>query len=122
MVSLQHSGSWWDFRRRGKWILSYLWALLKRVLRRSENSGEIARRRLQFVLVQDRSSLTLANIESMKNDLLDVLSKYLVIDHDSIELEVKRSGGTLTLLSSIRVGDATSQAAQPAIAAEAEAA
>ena len=95
---------------------------MKRVLRRGENSGEIARRRLQFVLVQDRSSLTLANIESMKNDLLDVLSKYLVIDHDSIELEVKRSGGTLTLLSSIRVGDATSQAAQPAITAEAEAA
>jgi len=52
----------------------------------------------------------------MKNDLLDVLSKYLIIDHDSIELEIKRSGSALTLVSNIRVTDVQSDSTQTTVA------
>ena len=52
----------------------------------------------------------------MKNDLLDVLSKYLIVDHDSIELEIKRSGSALTLVSNIRVTDVQSDSTQTTVA------
>jgi cell division topological specificity factor len=100
---------------------SYLWALLRKALRRGEGSGDTARERLQLVLVQDRSSLTLESMESMKNDLIDVISRYLVIDHESIEVEIKRSGGSLTLVSNIRVTDVKREAAHQIAVAEAEA-
>lgn len=102
-------------------MASYLWALLRKALRRGEGSGDTARERLQLVLVQDRSSLTLESMESMKNDLIDVISKYLVIDHESIEVEIKRSGGSLTLVSNIRVTDVKRTAANQMAVAEAEA-
>jgi septum formation topological specificity factor MinE len=57
----------------------------------------------------------------MKNDLIDVISRYLVIDHESIEVEIKRSGGSLTLVSNIRVTDVKREAAHQIAVAEAEA-
>ena len=121
MVSSQGSRKYWVSKERLIRLASYLWALLRKALRRGEGSGDTARERLQLVLVQDRSSLTLESMESMKNDLIDVISKYLVIDHESIEVEIKRSGGSLTLVSNIRVTDVKRTAANQMAVAEAEA-
>jgi len=60
-------------------------------------------------------------MESMKNDLIDVISKYLVIDRESIEVEIKRSGGSLTLVSNIRVTDVKRETAHQMTVAEADA-
>ena len=68
-------------------------------------SKETARRRLQLVLVQDRVGLSQDLLESLKNDLLDTISRYLIIDRQSVDMEVTRSGDSVMLVSNIRVND-----------------
>jgi len=52
-------------------------------------------------------------MDSMKNDLIEVISRYLDIDRGSIQVEVKRSGGQLMLVSNIRVNDAPEAEGRP---------
>ncbi|MFQ5800082.1 MAG: cell division topological specificity factor MinE [Bacteroidota bacterium] len=87
-------------------MLDHIWVLLTKVLRRSEanlTSKEAARQRLQFVLVQDRFALPSQTLEDMKNDLVEVISRYVIIDPDSIGVEIKRSAGTVVLVSNIPI-------------------
>ena len=80
--------------------------LLMRIINsRHEPSSGTARRRLQLVLVQDRIGLPQATMEAMKVDLLEVVSKYLVIEQDSVEMDVKNSGDSMILMSNIMVKD-----------------
>ena len=39
----------------------------------------------------------------MKNDLIKVIARYLVIDESSIEVEIKRSEGMVVLVSNIPI-------------------
>jgi cell division topological specificity factor len=75
------------------------------VFRRNEPSGYTARKRLQLVLVQDRIGLPQTVLEAMKHDLLGILSKYLVIDQESVTVEIKSSGESMVLVSNIAVKD-----------------
>lgn len=68
-------------------------------------SKETARRRLQLVLIQDRVGLSQELLESLKNDLLDTISRYLIIDRQAVDMEVTRSGDSVVLVSNIRVND-----------------
>lgn len=68
-----------------------------------EGSKDVARKRLQFVLIHDRIGMPSETLEAMKNELLQVISKYLVINPESIEVEVKHSGDSVILVSNIRV-------------------
>ena len=82
--------------------------LLTRVLKifkKYEPSGQTARKRLQLVLVQDRIGLPQAVLESMKQDLLGLVSKYLVIDQESVTVEIKSLGDSMVLVSNIAVKD-----------------
>ena len=87
-------------------MLDHIWILLSKVLRRSGanlTSKDAARQRLQFVLVQDRFALPSQTLEAMKNDLVEVISRYLIIDPNSIDVEIKRSAGTVILVSNIPI-------------------
>ena len=67
------------------------------------SSKDVARQRLQVVLVQDRFSLPTDTLEALKNDLVEVISKYLDIDKNSIEVEVKHTAGSVVLVTNIPV-------------------
>ena len=75
-------------------------------------SGEAARNRLQLVLVHDRSGLSTENLNLMKNDLVEVISKYLSIDQESLEVEVQRSGDSVVLVTNIQIAGIDRQSAQ----------
>ena len=51
------------------------------------NSKQIAKNRLQMVLVQDRSGLTSEEMESFRKDLLEVISRYFSLEKRSVEIE-----------------------------------
>ena len=78
---------------------------LKQALRGYEPSGYTARNRLQLVLVQDRIGLSQSDLEALKHDLMEVVSKYLVIDQDSAKMEVTHFSDSVTLVSSVDVRD-----------------
>ena len=55
---------------------------------KKENSKEDAKNRLKLVLIQDRAMLPSGMLENMKDDILQVLSKYVEIEKSKLSIEV----------------------------------
>lgn len=58
-------------------------------------SGKVAKDRLQFVLVQDRINLPADQLQAMKREILEVISKYVTVDADHVDFALsnrERSG------------------------------
>lgn len=68
-----------------------------------ENVKEVACNRLKFVLMQDRTNLTPQLLERMKGELIDLLSKYVEMDRDALELNFEQEGDSMALMLSIPV-------------------
>ena len=77
--------------------------LLRWALQKHERSKDAARRRLRLILVLDRIGIAQDHMEAMKKDILQVVSRYLVIDEDSVEMDMQRSDGSVVLVSNIPV-------------------
>ena len=52
------------------------------------NSGEIAKKRLQFVLIADRVGCTAEILEMIKDDMIKAISKYMEIDTSGLEMKI----------------------------------
>ncbi|MBE3518874.1 MAG: cell division topological specificity factor MinE [Firmicutes bacterium] len=70
---------------------------------RRSNSGDVARERLRVVLMQDRISLAPHLMERMKEDLVDVISRYVDVDRGKIEVQWRRADGEPALVANIPV-------------------
>lgn len=84
-------------------MLEQLRRTIRRVLALEEGSGQAAAQRLQVVLVQDRTTFNNETLEALKNDLVAAISKYAIIDREAIEVEVRRSGTSVTLVTNIPI-------------------
>ena len=79
--------------------------LLRWALQRQERSGDTAKKRLQLILVLDRIGMAPEHLEAMKQDIIQAVSKYVTVDEDTIEVDMKRSDESLVLVSNIQVKD-----------------
>lgn len=66
-------------------------------------SKSVATNRLKLVLMQDRTNLTPKVLEQMRGELVDLLSKYLEMDKDLLELNFEHEGDQVALMLSIPV-------------------
>ena len=53
-----------------------------------KNSGMIAKKRLQFVLIADRAGCTPEILEMIKDDMIKAISKYMEIDTNGLEIKI----------------------------------
>ena len=53
-----------------------------------KSSSEMAKDRLKLVLVSDRSSCSPEIMERIKNDILEVLSKYVEVDQTGLDIKI----------------------------------
>ncbi len=60
---------------------------------RRRSSGETAKDRLKLVLVSDRSACSPEIMERIKNDIIEVLSKYVEIDKDGLDIKITQVDG-----------------------------
>ena len=60
---------------------------------RKKTSGETAKDRLKLVLVSDRSACSPEIMERIKNDIIEVLSKYVEIDKEGLDIKITQSEG-----------------------------
>jgi len=58
--------------------------------RRQPGSGITAKERLQLVLVTDRSNLSPEKLQQMKDEIIAVISKYVTISPDKVEIGVEQ--------------------------------
>jgi cell division topological specificity factor len=63
-----------------------------------EKSKDTAKKRLKLALVYDKLELSDDLIASLQKDIVDVISKYFVIDQNSINLDIKCSEEYSTLV------------------------
>lgn len=73
--------------------------------RGGESSSDVARNRLRMVLIQDRIDLSPDKMEQMKREIWEVVSRYMVVDDDFMEFEVRRLDELIMLVSNIEVKD-----------------
>ena len=78
--------------------------LLERLFGRSTNkSGEDARRRLKLVIANDRSGLSPEMLEAMRQDILEVVSRYVEIDSEEMELSLESDQRMTALIANLPV-------------------
>ena len=66
-------------------------------------SKDTARNRLRLVLIQDRMDLSPELMADMKREIWQVVSRYMVVDDDFMEFEIRRLDELMVLVSNIQV-------------------
>jgi len=61
-----------------------------RLLGRRSGSGADAKKRLQLVLVTDRADISPEKMQQMKDEIVSVISKYVKIAHDKVEINLEQ--------------------------------
>lgn len=62
----------------------------------SESSSDVAKKRLKVAITSDRAVCSPELMEQMKNDIIEVISKYLDIDTDGLDIKVAKTEGDET--------------------------
>lgn len=63
-----------------------------RHLFRKKNSRDIAKDRLKILLISDRVNCSPEMMEMIKSDIAKVISKYMKIDTQSMEIQISKTG------------------------------
>ena len=74
-----------------------------------ETSKDTACNRLRVVLMQDRTNLNPQLLERMRTELIELLSKYVEMDKEALELNFEQEGEQMALMLSIPVLRAKSE-------------
>ncbi len=78
-------------------------ALMKIFGKNEKSSRQIAKDRLQVVLVHDRASVSPKVMEQMQNEIIRVVSKYMEIDTKSVEISLADDSNSVALVANIPV-------------------
>jgi cell division topological specificity factor len=87
--------------------------ILNRFFKTRQSSKDEAKQRLKFLLIHDQVDLTPAQLDQMKDEILQVITKYVEIDVEETEIRLERSDDSIALVSSVPVQRVI---ARPAIA------
>lgn len=78
-------------------------SLFKQTETEKENAKDVACNRLRVVLMQDRTNLTPELLQRMRRELVELLSRYVEMDKDALELNFDQEGDQMALMLSIPV-------------------
>ena len=87
-----------------RWLLKQRDTVRKSVEERVR-SKDTARRRLQLVLMHDRLDLAPDVMEQMKREIWEVVSRYMVVEDEFLEFDIRRLDELVVLVSNIQVKD-----------------
>lgn len=66
-----------------------------------DKSGNVAKERLQLVLIHDRNDISPEILNALKIEMIATIKKYLEIDDSGIEIELNKENSSVALLASI---------------------
>lgn len=67
------------------------------------NSKSIATDRLRLVLIHDRANISPNILNALKEDLIKVISEYMEIDQDALEVNLDQQDNAVALVANIPV-------------------
>lgn len=74
-----------------------------------KNSADNAKERLQLVLIHDRMDLTPAELDSLRDDLIETISRHVEIDADAVQIDVEHDGRSQRLVADIPIKGAAAR-------------
>ncbi len=77
--------------------------LMKIFGKTEKKSGQIAKERLQVVLIHDRASVSPEVMEELKNDIIAVISKYMDVNKSGMEISLANDADSVALVANIPV-------------------
>lgn len=63
---------------------------------RKKSSGDVAKDRLKLLLVSDRANCSPDVMEAIKNDIIQVISKYMEIDAEGLDIQITQTDSETT--------------------------
>jgi len=82
---------------------------INRIFSKEPSSADKAKDRLRLVLINDRTDLSAAALEDLKDDLLEVLSRYIKIDPKSMKIDITQDGREQRLIADIPISGPVSR-------------
>jgi len=76
---------------------------LDRLLGRENASASQAKERMKLVLIHDRTDLTPAALEGLKDELIAVISRHIDIDPGAVRIEMAQEGREQRLIADIPI-------------------
>lgn len=58
---------------------------------KKKSSGDVAKDRLKLLLVSDRADCSPDVMEAIKNDIIQVISKYMEIDAEGLDIQITQT-------------------------------
>lgn len=81
-----------------------LFSIINNLLGRStEQSKNAAKDRLRLVLMHDRSDIPATMMEAIRTEMVLVLSKYVEIDQEALEVALEKEAGSIGLVLNIPI-------------------
>lgn len=77
--------------------------LMKVFGKQEKKSGQIAKERLQVVLIHDRASVSPELMDKLKNEIIGVISKYMEINKSEMEISLANDSDSVALVANIPV-------------------
>jgi cell division topological specificity factor len=85
-------------------------SLIERLLRPRPRSKDDAKSRLKLILMHDQVDLTPTQLERMKTEIIEVISRYVEVDDSHVEFKLNRAEDGVQLVSSVPVRRVTARA------------
>ncbi|MBR6162486.1 cell division topological specificity factor MinE [bacterium] len=70
---------------------------------KGEQTSQCAANRLQVILMHDRTKLDAVTMGKMREELIEVFSKYVIIDKEELEIGLKSEGDSVALMLNIPI-------------------
>jgi cell division topological specificity factor len=74
---------------------------VKQIAGSRKQSAADAKERLKLVLIHDRTELTPTELDNMKNELLEVISRHVDIDKEAVRITMNQDGREQRLTADI---------------------
>ena len=84
----------------------------ERLFGQKQSSATQAKERLKLVLIHDRTDLTPGELESLKDDLIETISRHISIDPMAVSINMARDGREQRLIADIPLKSATRRRAR----------
>jgi cell division topological specificity factor len=68
-----------------------------------QTSANTAKERLQLVLIHDRTDLPPGVMESMRDEIIDVISRHVAVDREEVQLKIQQDGRQQFLMAEIPI-------------------